>query len=87
MNDMQVIPAWVDKFRKVMPVEEDFHALEIANAVYPHCVKYDTEGRLSNKALPTVTRLLRRTKLIMEVDNRRLIFWADKHFFKYYSPR
>ena len=47
----------------------DFTALEIANKYYPECVRQDSEGRVYNRAIPTVYRLLGKMKLILKVGN------------------
>jgi len=86
-RELEVIPVWLAKFRDSIPVEEDFRAVDVANMVYPHCVKHDIEGRLTNKALPTVTRILRRTKGVLEVNKESLVFWAEPSFFTSYDPR
>lgn len=61
-----------------IPNQVDFHALDIANKLYPHCIKYDTEGRQFNRAMPTVCRMLRKIRFVIEVKGKHLVFWADK---------
>jgi hypothetical protein len=45
----------------------DFTVGSIAKKYYPECWGYDTEGRLYNRAIPTIYRLLRKMKMILEV--------------------
>lgn len=47
----------------------DFHFKAIADKFYPDCIGYDTEGRIYNKASATVTRMLRKMKLILDLKN------------------
>ena len=47
----------------------DFTAYWVANKFYSECIGQDSEGRVYNRAIPTVYRLLRRMKLILEVGD------------------
>jgi len=47
----------------------DFTVGSIADKFYPDSVKYDTEGRKYNRAIPTIYRLLRKMRFILEVGN------------------
>jgi len=61
-----------------IPINVDFSAVDLANQFYPNSIRYDTEGRLCNKATPTVTRLLRKTRGVLEVQGKHLIFWYER---------
>ena len=45
----------------------DFTAKSIADRFYPNSVSQDSEGRVYNRAIPTVFRLLRKMNNILEV--------------------
>jgi len=47
----------------------DFSVHFIAEKFYPECVKTDKEGRKYNRAVPVIYRILRSTKLVLEVGN------------------
>ena len=47
----------------------DFTVAFVADKFYPECIKYDSEGRIYNRAIPTIYRLLRRMRYILEVGN------------------
>jgi hypothetical protein len=64
---------------KIMPMERPFSISDISNVLYPDLVKYDTEGRLFNRANPTVARMLRKIKGIQEI--KPLIFFAHSEYF------
>lgn len=46
----------------------DFHVVDIADKFYPDCaLMYDAEGRMYNRAIPTIYRLLRKMRGILEI--------------------
>jgi len=47
----------------------DFHAGNIAQKYYPECVSEDSEGRIYNRAIGTVYRILRRMDNILDVGD------------------
>lgn len=47
----------------------DFHFKDIADRFYPECISSDSEGRVYNKSSSTVVRILRKMKLILELQN------------------
>ena len=49
-----------EKLRLIIPSDRQFSVREIAGQLYPHCIGYDSEGRLTNKAGATVARMLRK---------------------------
>lgn len=64
-----------------IPDQVDFSAISIADTIYPNSVKYDTEGRKFNRALGYVVAVLRKTRGVIEVKGKHLVFWADKTLF------
>lgn len=80
VNNLKLMPNLTKLIQDLIPDQKDFHAVDIANKLYPNSVMYDTEGRLSNRALPTITRTLRKMRGVLEVKDKYLIFWADKKF-------
>lgn len=55
-----------DKIKEIIPIGIPFTASEIADKVYPNSVSDDTEGRVFNRAIPTVARILRKMKGVHE---------------------
>jgi len=64
------------RIRAIIPNYEDFSAVDIANKIYPHCVRQDSGGRVSNKAIPAVSRTLRKMRGVIEVGYLR--FWYSE---------
>lgn len=54
--------------RKDLP-KGDFSAHQIADIFYPECISQDKEGRVYNRAIPVVFRILRKMDLILEVGH------------------
>lgn len=58
----------------------DFHAVDIADKFYPDCVfMHDSEGRVYNRALPTIYRLLRKMRGILEIGGGLFYNAFDNH--------
>lgn len=58
-----------DKIKSATPVGKKFRAMEIANIVYPYSVKSDSEGRVFNRSVSYVAKILRQTKGILELSS------------------
>jgi len=69
----------IGKIIECMPKEKEFRAIDIADAIYPDLTRIDSEGRLFNRGVSTVARLLRGIKGVQEKPYG--IFFAHKEFF------
>jgi hypothetical protein len=67
------------KIIKAMPIERPFRAADIADTIFPDLSSYDTEGRLFNRGVSTVARLLRQIKGVQEKPYG--IFYAHREYF------
>lgn len=74
--DMEVLPPKPD-IKNLIPNNQDFNAVNIANEIYPDSVKYDKEGRVFNRAISAATKQLRNMEGVIEVKGKHLWFWAD----------
>jgi hypothetical protein len=63
-----------------MPIEKTFRAIDLADEVYPHLTRYDTEGRVFNRGGATIARLLRKIKGVQEKPYG--VFFAHKEYFE-----
>lgn len=66
----------IEKLIDFLPVEMDFKAMEIADLMYPESIKQDREGRLFNRGISAVVRMLRTMSGVLEVGDGW--FWADR---------
>lgn len=66
----------VEKLIKTIPRDRDFSIHEIANILYPDSVKYDSEGRVSNRAAPVIARMMMTLKGVLNVGNG--VFYVPK---------
>lgn len=62
-----------------MPIEQNFRAADIADAVFPHLVRSDTEGRTFNRGVGVVGRELRKIRGVQEVSYG--VFYAHSEYF------
>jgi hypothetical protein len=67
------------KVVRACPMNREFRAIDISDAVYPHLVKYDTEGRKFNRGCAVIARTLRLIRGIQEVEYG--VFYAHPEFF------
>ena len=57
----------MERLVQIIPLDRDFSAVDIANILYPDCVRYDREGRLYNRAVPVVCRMLNSIRGVLRV--------------------